>query len=143
MLKNFRVEELVSPHLFELLGDNAWKLFDEGFLRDVDQFVTDVKEDLGVKSVIVNNWLWNGGFTQSGYREMNSATGAPRSAHKSGKGLDLKFNGCTVEEAYKYLLKNQHKYSTIRRIEDLSVTPTWLHVDSVETGKREIHVFKP
>lgn len=140
---NFRIEELVSPHLYELLGSNSWKLFDEEFLKDMDRFTSDVKRELGVKSVTVNNWLWNGNFTQSGFREQNTSTGAPRSAHKLGKAVDLKFNGCTVEDAYKYLLKNQEKYSTIRRIEDINYTPTWLHVDSVDSGRSGIHVIKP
>lgn len=143
LMVNFRIEELVSPNLYELLGNNAWKLFDEEFLKDVDRFVSDLKRDLGVKSVTVNNWLWNGRFTQSGYREMNSSTGSPRSAHKRGLALDLKFNGCTVKEACNYLLHNQQKYSRIRRIEDVDSTPTWLHVDGVDSGKNEIHVFKP
>ena len=64
-------------------------------------------------------------------------------APKRGLALDLKFKGCTVKEAYNYLLHNQQKYSRIRRIENIDFTPTWLHVDGVDSGKNEIHVFKP
>jgi len=142
-MNNFRIEELVSSHLFQLLGDNAWKLFDKGFLEDVDKFVTDIKRDLGVKSVTVNNWLWNGKFSQSGFREQNSSTGVTKSTHKMGMALDLKFNGCTIREAYNYLLKNQSKYSRIHRVESLEFTPTWLHIDCRDVGKKEIHVFNP
>lgn len=143
MLKNFRVEELVSSHLYQLLGENAWKLFDKEFLLDVDQYVSDLKRDLGVESVTINNWLWNGGFTQSGFRELSSEVGAAKSAHKSGMALDLKFKGCSVEDACKHLLINQAKYSKIRRIESIDFTPTWLHVDCKETGKDQIHIFNP
>ena len=44
---------------------------------------------------------------------------------------------------FKYLIDNQKEYPHIRRIENLTYTPTWLHLDAKETGKKEIHVFNP
>lgn len=140
-LKNFKVQELVSPAVYDLLGDDAIRLLDSAFLTDVDKFITDVKKDLKVKSVTVNDWLWKGNYTQSGYREFKTTVGAKKSSHKSGLAVDLKFKGATNKDCYDYLLKNQHRYPRIRRIETLEATPTWLHVDGVQTNKDEIHVF--
>ena len=142
-LNNFKVEELVSPEVYELLGDHAVNLLSLDFLSDVDTFVSDLKKDLGVTSVTVNNWLWGGNFTESGFRAAKTLTGAPGSAHKTGIALDIKFKGADVEACYNYLLKNQKKYPKIRRIESIVFTPTWLHVDGRETNKTEIHVFNP
>lgn len=134
-LKNFRVEELVSSHLYQLLGDNSWSLFNGEFLVEVDQFVSDIKEDLGCKSVVINDWLWNGPFTQSGFREANSTTGSKKSQHRQGNALDLKFVGITIDEALDYLIKHQDRYPYIKRYEDLSATRStnkyggWLHLD--------------
>lgn len=142
-LDNFRVEELVSPAVFELLGEHAINLLDKEFIRDVDRLVTDLKADLNVKSATVNNWLWKGHRVASGFREQGTSVGAPRSAHRRGLAVDMQFKGASVADCYTYLLNNQSKYPKIRRIESLVFTPTWLHVDGVDTGRPEIHVFNP
>ena len=143
MMKNFKIQELVSPELYDMLGDNTWKLFDKGFLEDVDRFASDVKRDLGVSGVIINDWLWGGGYTQSGFREMSSSVGAARSAHKSGKAVDMKFKGCTIKDAYDYLIKYQDRYPNISRVEDIAYTESWLHVDCKASDYLGIYVFKP
>lgn len=142
-MKHFKLYELVSPQVMELLGSNAWSLFNENFLKDVDNLVDDLKRDLGCKGVIVNDWKWEGRFTQSGFREANSGVGAPSSEHKQGNALDFKFRGITVSQAYHYLIRYQDRYPNITRVENIEHTPTWLHVDGKDTGKAELYIFNP
>lgn len=143
-MNNFVVQELVTPQCYELVGDLAIQLFDQEFLADVDRFATDIKNDLGVKSVIVNDWKWGGTYRDSGLRDGSTSPKFSRgSQHFKGCAIDAKFKGCSIKEAYEYLLKNQAKYSKIRRIESIDYTPTWLHIDSKYTGMEKIHVFKP
>ena len=142
-LKNFKVQELVPEEVYKLWADESVEFMDEAFLLDVDQFVSDIKKDLKVRSVTVNDWLWGGKFHLSGYRYPTTAVGATNSMHKKGKALDLKFSGANVLDCYNYLLSNQSRYRTIRRIESIDCTPTWLHVDSKPTNKDGIHVFIP
>lgn len=143
-LQNFRVEELVTPQAYELLGDLSINLFNPGFLSSYDQFVTDIKRDLGVKSVIVNDWVWNGSYRDSGLRDGSTDKKFSRgSQHFVGNATDSKFNGCTIQQAADYLLENESQYPGIKRIEDLDFTPSWFHLDGKETGNNFIYIFKP
>lgn len=144
---NFRLYELVSKQVFEMLGSNAWSLFNSEFLLDVDKFVTDLKKDTDCSSVIINDWYWKGSYEQSGFREANSTTGVSKSQHRIGNALDLKFVGCTLDEALEYLVTNASKYPNIRRYENLSSTRSdnkyggWLHVDG--KGEGTLKGFNP
>jgi len=144
-LDNFRAEELVSPAVWSLLGDKSLLLFDEPFLIDVDRFVSDLKRDTNCSAVVVNNWFWQGHFTQSGFREHTSSVGSKRSQHRLGKAVDLKFKGGVgVRTAYSYLIEHQERYPMIKRVEDLDFTPTWLHVDAKKVkGVDRIYLFTP
>ena len=134
-LENFALYELISKQVMDLLGANAWALFNVGFLKDVDRLTTDLKKDTKCEGVIINDWKWHGSYTQSGFREANSTTGSSRSQHKQGNAFDLKFNGITVDEALEYLIKYQDKYPHIKRYELLDYTRStnkyggWLHLD--------------
>lgn len=143
-LQNFKVQELVTPQAYDLLGGLAINLFDKAFLTDYDKFITDIKRDLGVKSVTVNTWLWGGAFRDSGLRDESTDKKFSRgSQHFKGMATDSKFNGCTVQQAAEYLLENESRYPNIKRMEDLDFTPTWLHLDGKDTGNNYIYVFKP
>ena len=142
-LRNFKTYELVSKEVYELLGEEAIKLMDARFLQNIDQLCTDLKRDLGVTTVIVNDWKWGGKYNQSGYRELISDVGSAGSMHRVGSALDLKFKGCTAKEALEYLVENNRNYLGIKRAEDVMVTKTWLHLDSKETGRSTLYIFKP
>ena len=142
-MKHFKLYELVSPEVMNLLGSNAWCLFNEAFIQDVDRFVDDIKQDLGCEKVIINDWKWGGGYTQSGFRELSSDVGAPNSQHRQGNGLDLKFGGITLDQAYHYILAMDHLYPAITRVENINHTPTWLHLDGKDTGLDGIYAFNP
>ena len=139
---NFKIQELVSKEVYDLLGENAWKLFDSALLVDVDNLVSDLKKDLGCTAATVNNWYWEGNFTQSGFREKSSDVGSTGSMHRVGGALDLKFSGITVADAYNYLIRNQDRYTSINRVESLEDAPTWLHVDNKNMNRRTIYVFR-
>lgn len=125
-----------------LIGSNAWSILDKELLKDIDKFVTDIKQDLGCEAVTINNWKWGGLFTQSGFREADSKVGSPKSMHKEGRAFDLKFKGITTKEAFDYLMENQERYPAIKRVEDLRDAPTWLHVDSKDMERNSIYVFR-
>ena len=147
-LKNFKLYELVSTEVMALLGSNAWGLFNANFVQDVDRLVTDLKRDTTCKSVVVNDWYWGGGYSQSGFREFNSTVGAHKSQHKQGNALDLKFVGISKEEALDYLITNKDRYSAIKRYENLEYTTNnnkyggWLHLDG-KLDELELRGFNP
>lgn len=135
--KHFRIEELVPPDVFAKLGEKAWELFDESLLRGVDR----MREHFG--PITINDWLWGGKFKESGYRNPDTKTGAPKSAHKRGKALDCKPKNCTPQEMYAYVVDNPTEFPEVRRVEHIRFTPTWFHWDTVEHGNDGIRQFKP
>ncbi len=133
--KYFKVQELVDPEIYAVLGDKALKLLDERSLRAIDM----LREEFG--PVIINNWHAGGVYKESGLRRVNTKTGAERSQHKEGGAFDLKFALVSVKDVHAAIRANPNKYP-IRRIEDIAATPTWLHIDQAGSGS-VTKVFKP
>lgn len=140
--KHFLTQELVPPEIYKLLGELSINLIDPRLLIVIDR----LRETYG--PITINNWHTGGSFKESGLRVQTTATGAPRSAHKIGQGLDLKFHtsGLTPEAVWanmKQTMDTKDWDAYIRRVEDPAVTKTWLHIDTVEHGGVGIKVFKP
>ena len=78
--KYFKIEELVNPDLLKKYGESkCWLLFDPQLLKAADA----IREKYGPCTV-------NGsGLVDCGLRNFESKTGAPLSAHKFGRALDL------------------------------------------------------
>ncbi len=135
--KHFTLSELVAPNIFEDLGEKAWDLLDPNLLAALDK----LRERFG--PITVNNWRTGGPYKESGLREQDTKTGAPKSAHKRGKAADCKPVHGTVKEMFDYILDNASEFPEIRRMENIAFTPTWLHIDTVEHAGRGIRVFTP
>ena len=134
---NFVIQELVPPIIFNAMGERAWELLDERALRTLQA----LRDKFG--PITINTWHSGGGFKESGLREQNTTTGAPRSAHKRGMAFDCKPKFCTPREMYDYILDNQGEFPLIRRLEHIDSTPTWLHFDVVNHPGPRIRVFRP
>ncbi len=135
--KNFRVEELVTPDVYGLLGDNALKLLSPLLLQDIDL----LQEKFG--TCTINDWLWGGSYRESGLRNLHTKTGAARSMHKTGGAFDLKFKHVKPAHLCEYILANTALFVGIRRIENTKYTPSWIHVDDGGSHKSGIVVFNP
>ena len=81
--------------------------------------------ELGVLSVEVND----------GYRDAFVNYGAPKSAHKEGKAVDLKDHEHELSRKITRDLLEKHK---LRR-EDDDFTPSWTHLDT----RQPYGIFKP
>ncbi len=124
--KHFRIEELISPELFEQFKDRQhilWQQFDVRGLYSLDM----LRELFG--STTVNNWLWGGKYVSSGLRLSGDSHYSPTSQHSHGRGFDLKFKNEKPETVRAFIIRNpQHeKLKYITCIE--KDTPTWLHID--------------
>ena len=138
--KHFKLAELVDPYFLTMPEDEVWAMIDDNALRAIDA----MRDKFGPLRI-------NGrGYTESGLRRSNTKTGAKMSQHKMGKAFDLKplQKGVTVRMMYDWIIANQPKaYAMgIRRVEDHRFTPSWLHLDSKDTGKEwvgKIQIVKP
>lgn len=134
---SFDIRELVPPSIYSRLGEDAWDLLNENALRSLQT----LRDKFG--PIVVNNWHSGGAYKESGLREANTSTGAPKSAHKRGEAFDCKPRNCTVRQMYDYVLAHQDKFPLIRRVENIKATPTWFHFDVVEHPGDGIRVFMP
>lgn len=109
-------------------------------LIEVAQFLRD---QLG-KPVTINNYATGGQYKESGLRDINSTTGAKKSAHKEGKAIDVKVKGMSAKDVYEWCLKNSDTlyHMGIREIEDARYCPTWTHL-STRGDHPTIKIIKP
>lgn len=136
--EHFKVQELVDPEIYKLVGDKALWLMDENLLRAIDL----LRKRLG--PLTINNWHAGGRYKESGLRRLDTSTGAPKSAHKAGRGVDLKSATHSPDQMLRHILENEAEYSKlIRRVESVFSTPTWLHIDTVDHAGSGIRIFKP
>ncbi len=135
--KSFILQELVAPTIFDRLGEDAWTLFDENALRALQA----LRDRFG--ALTVNDWHRGGTYRESGLREQNTTTGAPKSAHKSGKAFDCKFRDVLLKDVYAAVTTRQDEFPLIRRVENIKFARTWLHVDTVEHPGKGIRIFRP
>jgi len=127
---------MVPPELIKLPEDYLWGLFDENLLIVIDR----LREALN-RPITVNNWKSGGKFSLRGFRPKNCKTGAPKSAHKLGKGLDFDVKGMTAQQVRDYIISHQNMFPEITRME---AGTSWVHLDCVpRTNWTGIKLFNP
>jgi len=121
--KHFRIEELVSKEVFDLIKeDTLWKLFDDKLLQTIDT----LKEKFPEGSMTINNWKWNGNRNQSGLRTKNSKYYSPTSQHSIGKAIDCVFSDYSEYSVRQYVINNPDEFPYIKGIE---TGISWCHFD--------------
>ena len=134
-MKNFKIQELVTPTTFDVLGESALRLFDPHVLTMLDKF----RDNFG-QSLVVNNWHIGGDYKESGLRDIITKTGAKRSAHKFGIAFDLKTKDM---DALREFIKSFGAFYCISRVEHFDKTPTWCHVEFGKVQQKSIYFFNP
>ena len=133
--KHFKLQELVSPLVFNKYGDFGWSFFDAEILKDLDK----IREIFG-SAITINTWLFGGNTTQCGLRSnMDKMVKYKKnvycSAHCMGKAFDLHCvdNVRLFGVIYDMIKKGELK--AIKRLESRSSTKdAWVHVDSFQTN---------
>lgn len=151
---NFDLRELIPPELYRQRGNAAiWHI--SPVLLKVGQFTRDFlcnhyQEDV---SVIINDWLWGGDFTKSGFRFPDEELGSRLSFHKGGlcSAADLK---CRFRQSRKWIpaddvrdiiLENEQEFMAagLTTLEAKEYAPTWVHIDCRLTGLDHILIVRP
>jgi len=133
--EHFVIQEFVDKATFEEHGDDAVEFIDRRLI-DIAEFV---RTELGIP-VTINNWHLNGQYKESGLRNPYTITGAKKSAHKSGKAIDVKAKDMDGEKWHEFVKKHAKKLYDLglRRIEDKSIATIWCHMDTKEHGKNGV-----
>jgi Peptidase M15 len=141
MTRHFKLPELVDPYFLANHTEyEVWALLDPLALQAIDE----LRDRFG--PILINGR----GYTESGLRRSDTATGAKYSQHKSGAAFDLKFlsEGVTPRKVFEWIVSNPvEAYGMgIRRVEDIAYTARetppyfgWLHIDSKDTGANNIN----
>lgn len=131
--KHFNTEELVSKQVFDVIGDDAIKLFDPKALETLET----IRELVNVP-LTCNNWANGGSRDDCGYRDKKCTIGASKSTHKEGKAFDLISTKMSAQKMRDIIIKNQDKLPYNIRIED---KVSWLHFDVRDKGVK-VYLFK-
>jgi len=102
-----------------------------------------IRDTIGMP-VTINNYATGGQYKESGLRDINTKTGAKKSAHKEGKAIDIKVKGMTAKEVYGWCLAHSTELYAlgVREIENNLHTPTWTHLGT-RGGWSSIKIINP
>ena len=147
---NFHLDEFLDPRTYFEAENNGLNLINASLFK-----IAQKLRDMYGKPITINNWWWyyntNAGFCLtehiiedieymnalgsfsiwSGYRSKACTIGSKYSAHKYGMAIDPKGD---EEKLYEIVRDNRKLFYNlgVRRLEDISITPGWLHIDILE-----------
>lgn len=93
--------------------------------------------------VIINNYNSGGSLGFRGFRPIDCNIGASMSQHKYMNAIDINIGKMSPVEMFEYVKSNARDLYNLglRRVEDISITPTWLHLDCKEHNENAILVI--
>lgn len=132
----FQTHELVGRKTYELLGEEAWQVFD----TDTLQCLLIMREGIN-KPFYVNNWAWGGDKQERGFRSNVQSLSKGKtlanqlylSGHIMGKAVDFVVKGMTAEQARDWIEANGTLFPCKVRLEDKdkNLMPiSWVHFDT-------------
>jgi len=141
-MDDFIVHELVCPHIYRIHGDKALSFADPRLIKWLTWFRQAID-----KPVIINDYYWQGRFTQRGYRcnlcpivSDKSRKGiAYASAHTRFQAIDFNIRDMLEEEIRQWIDRHKGEMPVNIRIE--RDTQGWVHVDVCNDSYEKIIYF--
>ena len=133
--KNFHIKEFVPVEIFQRWGSRSIWFVDPKLI----ELVQVIRDKFGPTTI-------NGGsYNMSGFRPMTTSVGGKLSQHRFGRAADLKFEDYSPQEVYRAILEDEAYWmgKGLTTLENISATPTWLHVDIRPTGLNNILIVNP
>jgi hypothetical protein len=135
----FDASELFPESIVTRVGDAAFGLIDERILVALD----------GLRMAYGAPLYINGkGRDESGMRVLGTSTGASKSRHKpldSGvQAFDLHLDRGphANDELHKWIVANGQAHNVLR-VESLSSTPSWVHIEIGVAKSSSVRIFDP
>lgn len=122
--KHFNIKELVPESLIKVYGEkDSWN-----FIKPEAIMGLNIIRLLWNKPLIINTWAYGGNIQFRGWRPMDCEIGAKHSSHKEGLAFDLVTANPSDHKALWELVRDSHSLSGATEIENIKLTPTWVHV---------------
>lgn len=134
--KYFKIHELVPPDIYKKYGDSAFQFLDPKMLYTIDK----IRERYNT-SLTINNYMWNGSYSQSGYRPVSSSVGASNSQHRHGRAFDCKLKGISAEQVREDILNDPY-HEDFKYITCIEMKVNWLHIDCRNYNKKTNGILK-
>lgn len=144
--KNFVIQELIPPDLYNYIGDNLNR-----FYRYIDPRLVDLLQEIRdhfEKPMTVNNWYSGGSFNYRGWRPFDyykDSTNRPSlkvSQHQMGRAVDFTVKGLNSEDVRKELLK-MHDKGKFKHLGALEDSVSWVHADIRYRPDGKVLLFQP
>ncbi len=131
--EHFKTQELVDPIIYAKRGEKSLMLLDNRILLTMDL----IKHYFDMKSVIVNNWLWEGDRQWSGLRIPESPYYSNTSQHSYGRAIDFYIKGMESKDVRKEIIANadHENFKYITSMEDFDGM-SWVHIDCRNWDKK-------
>ena len=136
----FCTEEFVDKETFSKRGELAITTMDVRML-----WTADAIRDYFDKSMVINNWKWDGNREWSGIRTGKSQWFSQYSQHTFGRALDFKIPSMDPAEIRQAIKKNHGKveaFKYITRIEEFTGM-SWVHIDCACVNSDKLVIFNP
>ena len=149
---NFHIEELVSPYYIETFGPEKMKRILARYNPFMVKGLETLRAFLSDESITINDYLWNGVYTNSGLRHPSTSVGAELSGHKFMLCTDNKYKTSDPKDVQEAIMDNQHIHPFIRSMEDYRDTRSSMgqlgrHWHHIQWGYRlpdeDIDIFRP
>ena len=140
--KNFTIHELVHPQIITAIGEvNSWRRLEKLALMDL-QLIRDLWVEKTGSGIYVNRL--KAGIDSRGLRPPNDPDGSFYSTHKQGTTFDLEPVNGDIRGLWEFIyeLIKEDELKWFNTMEDLSFTPTWIHVGRMNTNEKPL-VIKP
>ena len=143
--KNFSIYEFVDEDVYNKFGEKAWRFLDPRLLHTM----AVIRYALG-KPIIINNWKWNGSFSQRGLRTNISPIVSKHSlylsAHMRGAAVDFDVEGMPASKVREWLVNNEYilpyKIRLERKILSKNQEINWVHLDvDYEPDNPQVYLF--
>lgn len=143
---NFSIYEFVDEQVYRKFGEKAWRFFDPRLLHTMAVIRFAIN-----KSITINNWKWNGSFTQRGLRTNVSplVRNKPHlylSAHIRGMAVDFDVDGMTAPQVRKWIKEHEdllpYKVRLEHKLNSTGQEISWVHLDvDYEPDNPKVYLF--
>jgi len=138
--KDYIIQEFVPPQIYNRFGKKSIWFIRPGTIK-LAQFIRDW---FGV-SIYINNYYWEGGLRNRGFRMPDTDVGSQLSQHKFGNAIDFNVAGMKPNQVRKEILDNENEFmqAGLSTLEHEQYAPSWIHADRRETHLDHILIVKP